>query len=169
MEKIKIGKIVNAVGLKGEVKVYNYSDRRERYEELDRIIVGNKEYSIENVRYQNAMVILKLEGVDDRDGSEALKGKDVYITEEDLVELPEDTYYLRDIIGLDILDFESGEKIGTLADVIQNAAQDIYRIALAEATEEGSKEALVPVVSQFVREVNLEEGYIRIKFIEGMI
>lgn len=169
MEKIKIGKIVNAVGLKGEVKVYNYSDRRERYEELDRIIVGNKEYSIENVRYQNAMVILKLEGVDDRDGSEALKGKDVYITEEDLVELPEDTYYLRDIIGLDILDFESGEKIGTLADVIQNAAQDIYRIALAEATEEGGKEALVPVVSQFVKEVNLEEGYIRIKFIEGMI
>ena len=49
MEKIKIGRIVNAVALRGEVKVYNYSGYKERYEELDRIIVENKEYEIEGV------------------------------------------------------------------------------------------------------------------------
>lgn len=51
MEKIKIGKIVNAVGLKGEVKVYHYSDYKERFEELDQIWVGGRKVTIEGVRY----------------------------------------------------------------------------------------------------------------------
>ena len=86
MEKIKIGRIVNAVALRGEVKIYNYSGYRERYEELDRIIIENEEYEIEKVRYQQEMVILKLSGIDNRNAAEAMKNKDVYITEEDLEE-----------------------------------------------------------------------------------
>ena len=58
MEKIKIGRIVNAVALRGEVKVYNYSGYRERYEELEQIFVEDKKYEIEKVRYQQQMVIL---------------------------------------------------------------------------------------------------------------
>lgn len=99
MEKIKIGKIVNAVALRGEVKVYPYSDRKERFEELERILTEkNKKmevYPVEGVRYQKGMVILKLKGVDDRNAAEALKESDVLITEEDLPELPEDTFYVR--------------------------------------------------------------------------
>ncbi len=74
MTEINIGKIVNVVGLKGEVKVYNYSDYKERYEELDHIYLYEmknlKEYKIEKVRYQKEMVILKLKGIDDRDMAE---------------------------------------------------------------------------------------------------
>ena len=94
MEKIKIGKIVNAVALRGEVKVYAYSDRKERYEELKEILVENKKeltpYEIQGVRYQKNIVILKLKGVDDRNAAEALKERDIYITEADLPELPDD-------------------------------------------------------------------------------
>ena len=61
-----MGKIVNVVGLKGEVKVYSYTDRNERFEELESIWLENKVYNIENVRYQNKVVILKLEGINDR-------------------------------------------------------------------------------------------------------
>ena len=75
MEKIKIGKIVNAVALRGEVKVYSYSDRKERYEALKEILVEQKKgftpYEIQNVRYQKNIVILKLRGVDDRNAAEA--------------------------------------------------------------------------------------------------
>ena len=96
MEKIKIGKIVNAVALRGEVKVYHYSDSKERFEELDQVIVERKGksqvYEIEKVRYQKDMVILKLKGVDDRNAAEALKESDVLITEADLKELPEDEH-----------------------------------------------------------------------------
>ncbi|MEE0742082.1 MAG: ribosome maturation factor RimM [Emergencia sp.] len=164
MEKIKIGRIVNAVALRGEVKVYNYSDRRERYEELSRIIVEDQEYEIEKVRYQQHMVILKLAGVDDRNGAEAMKNKDVFVTEEDLKELPEDTFYIRDLIGLDILEADSGEKLGVLKDVLQPSSQDVYVVALTDGGE-----AMIPVVKEFIREVSVEEGFIKVKPIEGMI
>ena len=163
MEKIKIGRIVNAVALRGEVKVYNYSGYRERYEELDRIIIDNKEYGIEKIRYQQEMVILKLEGVNDRNAAEALKTKDVFITEEDLKELPEDTFYIRDLIGMTVVNEETGETIGKMKDVLQNTAQDVYVIS----REEGS-DILIPAVSQFVKEVNLEEKTVKVKLNEGM-
>ena len=162
MEKIKIGRIVNAVALRGEVKVYNYSGYKERYEELDRIIVENTEYEIEKVRYQQEMVILKLAGVDNRNDAEAMKNKDVFITEEDLDELPDDTFYIRDLIGLQAVD-DSG-RIGIVKDVLQPSAQDVYVIK----TDSG-RDILVPAVKEFVKEVNLEEGFIRLSLIEGKI
>ena len=164
MEKIKIGRIVNAVALRGEVKVYNYCGYKERYEELDRIIVEDKEYEIEKVRYQQHMVILKLEGVDDRNGAEAMKNKDVFITEEDLLELPEDTFYIRDLIGLAVIDEESGNNIGELKDVLQPSSQDVYVVKRPEGSD-----VLIPVVSEFVKEVNLEERFVKVHLIEGMM
>lgn len=102
MEKIKIGKIVNAVGLKGEVKVYNYSDSVDIYETTDSVYIGDKLVKIENVRTQKNVVILKLAGISDRNGAEAAKGNELYITEADLPELPDGQYYVRDLIGMDV-------------------------------------------------------------------
>ena len=164
MEKIKIGKIVNAVALRGEVKVYNYSGYKERYEELDRIIVDNKNYKIEKVRYQQQMVILKLAGVNDRNAAEAMKNKDVFITEDDLQELPEDTFYIRDLLGLPVFDADTDEKIGTLKDVLQPSSQDIYVVKRPEGND-----VLIPAVSEFLKEVNVEEGFIKVHLIEGML
>lgn len=164
MKKIKIGRIVNAVALKGEVKVYNYSGYRERYEELDRIIVEDREYPIEKVRYQQQTVILKLAGIDDRSAAEGMKNKDVFITEEDLLPLPENTYYIRDLIGLSVIDEQDGSCLGRIKDVLQPSSQDIYVVELQTGGE-----AMIPVVSQFVREVNPEEGYVKVRLIEGMI
>lgn len=164
MEKIKIGRIVNAVALRGEVKVYNYSGYRERYEELERIIVDDKEIEIEKVRYQQQMVILKLSGIDDRNAAEAMKGKDVFITEEDLLDLPEDTFYIRDLIGLSVIEAENDQMIGKIKDVLQPSSQDIYVVAL----EKGG-EAMIPVVSEFVKDVSIDEGYVKVHLIEGMI
>ena len=164
MEKIKIGRIVNAVALRGEVKVYNYSSYKERYEELDRIIVEGKEYGIEKVRYQQQMVILKLAGVNDRNAAEAMKNKDVFITEADLKELPEDTFYIRDLIGLPVLNEETGEKIGVLKDVLQPSSQDVYVVKREEASD-----VLIPAVSQFIKEVNIKDGFIKVHLIEGLV
>lgn len=163
MEKIKIGQIVNVVALKGEVKVYNYSDYKERFEELDYIYVEDKKTNIENVRYMKEMVILKLEGSNDRNAAEALKGKNVYIGQDQLRELPEDTYYIRDLIGLEIRDQED-KKIGNLKDVIQNSAQDLYEIEL-----ENKNVTLIPAVEEFILDINLQEKYIKVKIIEGML
>ena len=168
MEKIKIGTIVNAVALRGEVKVYHFSDCKERFEELDEVILERKgksqTYRIEKVRYQNDMVILKFKGVDDRNAAEALKESDVMITEADLKELPEDTFYVRDLIGCSVFNAETGTEIGTIRDVLQNSAQDIYVIKTA-----GGKDAMIPAVGDFVDEVNIEERFVKVRLIPGLI
>ncbi len=168
MEKIKIGKIVNAAALRGEVKVYHYSDYKERFEELDRVLLEHKgkyeEYGIEGVRYQKEMVILKLKGVSDRNAAEALKERDIYITEADLRDLPEDTFYIKDLIGCNVVNIEDGSRIGAIADVLQNSAQDIYKIELASG-----KEALIPAVGEFVKEVDMARRLVKIRLIPGFI
>jgi 16S rRNA processing protein RimM len=164
MEKIMIGKIVNVVGLKGEVKVYNYSGFEDRYENLERIIAGNAEFKIESVRHQQQMIILKLVGVDNRDGAEALRGKNVYITEDDLLELPEEEFYIRDLIGMEVIDAESGERLGVLADVMTDRPQDIYVVKLNDGGQ-----CLIPAVDEFIKGIDGEARQIRVTLIEGMI
>ena len=163
MEKIKIGKIVNTVGLKGEVKVYNYSDSIEIYETIESIYVEDRLTVIENVRAQKNMVILKLEGADDRNAAEALRGKDLYITEDDLPELPEGQYYVRDLIGMSVTE-EDGNLLGHVTDVLQNTAQDIF-----EVESEHGKKLLIPKVDQFVLDIDAEKREITVRLIEGML
>ena len=161
-EKIQIGKIVNAVALKGEVKVYNYSDEG-RFDMLENILVEDIEYKIEKVRYQGNMVILKLKGVNDRNAAEALKNQYIYIWESDLPELDEDTYYIRDLIGMTIID-DNGTTIGLLCDVIQGTAQDLYEIKL-----KNGKLGYIPAVAEFVKDIDLDKNIITVKLIEGLL
>ena len=162
MEKILMGKVVNVVGLKGEVKIYSYTDRNERFEELDQIWLDSKAYAIENVRYQNKVVILKLEGINDRNKAEEQRNKKVYIEEADLAELPDDTYYVRDLIGLSVVT-EEGE-LGKITDVIQNSAQDLYEVKTAEG-----KKVYIPVVKEFVNEVDMENEVVKVTLPEGLL
>ena len=162
-KKIKIGKIVNTVGLKGEVKVYNYSDSIEIYETIESIYVEDRLTVIENVRAQKNMVILKLEGADDRNAAEALRGKELYITEDDLPELPEGQYYVRDLIGMSVTE-EDGNLLGHVTDVLQNTAQDIF-----EVESENGKKLLIPKVDQFVLDIDAEKREITVRLIEGML
>lgn len=161
MEKIKIGQIVNVVGLKGEVKVYAYSTP-ERYSELTEIYVDNERYKIENVRDKANVAMLKLAGIDDRNAAEAVKGKYIWITEDDLPELPQDIYYIRDLIGMDVV-HESGGYIGKVKDVIQNSAQDLY-----EVERENLSPLFIPGVDEFVVDVNMNKREIKVKLPAGL-
>ncbi len=163
MERIKIGQVVNVVGLKGELKVYHYSDYKERFEELDKIYLENTLHKISGVRYMKDMVILKLQGVDDRTAAEANKGEDIYIDKADIRELPEDTYYIFDLIGLSVID-EGGAAIGTLCDVIQNSSQDLYEIE-----RENGRKFLVPAVEEFILKIDMESRTMTVRLIEGLI
>ncbi len=161
-EKIKIGQIVNAVALKGEVKVYNYSDPN-RYDSLDSVLVGDERCYISKVRYQSSMVILKFKGIDDRNAAEALKGKELFVLESELPKLPKDTYYIRDLIGMSVV-LEDGRPIGSVTNVIQNLSQDLYELKL-----KNGKQGYIPAVSEFVKDVDLDKKEIVVKLIEGLL
>ena len=166
MEKILIGKIVSASGLKGEVKAYNYAQSVERFGKVRRLILEkdgeDRTFEIDKVRYQNGMAVVKLKGVDDRGRAEALRESMVYITGEDLEELPEGLYYVKDMIGLKVVDTGSYGEIGTVKDVLQNTSQDVYVVK----TPRG-REIMIPAVGEFVKDIDIEKGVLTVSLIPG--
>lgn len=163
LKRFKLGQIVNAVGLKGESKVYPYTDYKERFEELDSLYIENTVYKIEKVRYMGEMAIIKFAGVSDRNAAEALKGKYLYIDRENARELGEDEYFVPDLIGLEVID-EEGQRIGELSDVIQNSAQDVYEVKMPEG-----KTFMIPAVGEFILKVDMDKREMIVRLIEGMI
>ena len=166
MKEIEIGKIVTAVGIKGEVKFYSFSDDPMKLAEIEYIYVGKNKtrYDVEKVRSPKGnTVALKLIGIDTRNDAELLKDKLCYIDESMLVDLDEGEYYIKDLIGLEVFDEKDNSLVGVLEDVIQNTAQDIYLVK----TKDGS-EVLVPAVKEFIKDIDIAAGRIYINFIEGM-
>lgn len=166
MDKIVIGKIVNVVGLKGEVKVYSYAEEPDRFERLEKIFLGteekNTEYVVTKVRYKGDMVILTLDGVTDRNAAEALKGLMVLMDEADLEELPEGVYYIKDLIGMKVVS-DSGVELGTLKDINTNTAQRVYEVA-----RPGKPDILIPGVDEFILDTDMDNRVITVKVIEGL-
>lgn len=163
MDKIKIGQVVNAAGLKGELKVYHYSDYKERFEELEQIYLENTPYRIAGVRYMKEMVILRLEGIGDRTDAELQKGKDVFIDKAELRVLPEGTFHIFELIGMQVVD-EHGSQIGILSDVIKNSAQDLYEV------DRGNKEKfLIPAVDEFIIKIDVDSRTVTVRLIEGLM
>ena len=165
MSYIKIGIIVNTHGLNGEVKAKNFTDEVERFEDLDYVYIdtgnGIERFNIEGIRYAKSLAILKFEDYDNINEIESFKGSDIYIDNSQLRELPEDTYHVFDLIGLSVN--ENGKFIGKIADVNQNAYQDIYIVK-----KEDGKMIHIPAVKNFVKSIDLKKGIIEVELIEGM-
>lgn len=159
---IKIGEVVNVVGLRGELKIYPYSENKERFETLKTLYFDDTQVNIEQVRYKENLVILKIQGIDDRSGAEACRGKEVFMKEEELEELPQGTYYVKDILGFQIEDVSRGI-IGILKDVRDNGAQSLFII---ENNQGG--ELLVPAVEEFFIGVDMDRKVVMVDLIEGM-
>ncbi len=159
---VKIGRISSPQGIKGEVKVYPYTDEPGRFSEIESVILDGRKLAIEKVRYAKGMAVLKLEGVDDRNASKELRGKDLFVRRVDLPEQPQDVYFVQDLIGMDVVD-EEGRRIGELIEVNQNSSQDIYIIS-----KEDGGSFMLPAVKEFVRKVDIEQRRMTVRLIEGL-
>ena len=162
MDKIKIGQITGAVGIKGEVKVYDYGEDPERYRDFSRVIIDDNAYEILQAGTRKNLVVLRLDGISDRNEAEKMRGKDVYISEDELPELPEGTYYIKDLISFDVAD-ENGEKVGVLKDILTSSAQRLYVVE----TENGDR--YVPGVDEYILDIDTDNRVITIKVIEGLL
>lgn len=184
-ERVLLGKIVGAQGIRGEVKIYAFGDAPSDFTKYEKafLVLRDEEklVKIEKARIQGNLAVVKFVEIADRNAAEELRDAEVFVEAADLEELPEDTYYVRDLEGLRVIDEDTGEDVGVISEVIQNTAQDVYRIVLNDFSEsegkgEGGaqddsgapKETLVPAVKEFIKSVDLEAGTIRIHFIEGM-
>ena len=162
----KIGQIVKTQGLKGEVRVYSTTDDIYRFDDLNTFYIGkdfNTEYKVERVRYKGNLVIMKIKGIDTVEMAEKLRNKNVYVSREESRDLEEDEFFIADMIGIKVYTVND-EYVGTLDDVLQYSANDVYVIK-----GEDDKKYLIPAVMKFVPEIDIEEGKMIIDPIKGML
>ena len=164
---LKVGVITTTHGVRGEVKVYPTTDEPERFLELDYVLLDTgkelKRYDISNVKLFKNLVILKFDGVDNINDIEKYKGKELWIPREEGRELGEDEYYIADLLGMKVL-LEDGTEFGTLKDVMETGANDVYVI---DSREHG--EVLLPAIKECILDVDLDENAMTVHLMKGLI
>lgn len=165
-EVFQVGVITSPHGVRGEVKVFPTTDDNERFKDLKTVLLdnghGRKELEIEGVKFFKNMVILKFKGIDDRNDVERLRQAKLLVTRENAVELEEDEYFIADLIGLSVTSDE-GEELGTISDVLQTGANDVYVIS-----KEGAPDLLLPAIHDCVLDVDVEKGQIQVHLLPGL-
>ena len=161
VEFIPVGQIVNAHGIRGEVKLNPLGFDPEFLAEFDVLYIGGKRTEVKHARVHKSVVLLTLPGVNDMDAALALKGKDVSIRRDD-VEVPEGYYFDEEIEGLTVIDSATGDVIGKVRRVLSYPAHKIYEV-------KGEREYLIPAVpGVFIESVDLDAAEMRVHLMKGL-
>ena len=164
---LKVGVITTTHGVRGEVKVFPTTDDAERFLELEYVLLDTgrelRRLDIKNVRFFKNLVILKFDGIDNINDIEKYKGKDLWIPREEAQELGEDEYYIADLQGLNVV-LEDGTEFGTLRDVMETGANDVYII---DSNEHG--EVLLPAIKERILDVDLEKNTMTVHLMKGLL
>ena len=160
---LEIGKIVSVFGIKGEVKVEPWCDSPEFICEFDTLYYkSGTPVEIERSRVHKNQALLKIKGIDTPEEGVKLRGRVLYMDRDD-VELDEGAYFQQDIIGLIVRDSATGEEYGTVSDVLETGANDVYEIT----DKEGGKK-YIPAIPDVIDKVDLENGIMTITPLEGL-
>ena len=160
---LEAGKIVSVFGIKGEIKVQPQCDGPEFLCGFDTLYYkSGTPVEIERSRLAKNIVVMKVKGVDTVEEAQKLRNRVLYIDRED-VELEEGCYFVQDLIGLEVVDADSGESYGKITDVSQTGANDVYHI-----TDEKGNVKLIPAIPEVVAETDIESGIMKITPLEGL-
>lgn len=166
-DMLQVGVITQTHGVRGEVKVFPTTDDVNRFKKLKQVIldtgIETMPLEIQSVKFFKQFVILKFKGIDNINDIEKYKRCSLYVTREHAVPLEEDEYFIADMIGMEVCT-EDGNIFGTLKDVIETGANDVYVI---ESAEHG--EVLVPAIKECIRSVDIEKGQMMIHLMDGLI
>jgi 16S rRNA processing protein RimM len=166
----QVGSITQTHGIRGEVKVFPLTDDISRFKNMKNLLLdGGKDgyitLEVENVRPQKNLVILKFKGIDNINDIEKYKGKGLYVTKENRVELKEDEYFIADLIGCDVFTEDNLDtKFGVISDVMETGANDVYDIELA-----GGGNVLVPAIKDCVLQVDVDNRRVVIRLMKGLM
>ncbi|WP_066647585.1 ribosome maturation factor RimM [Christensenella timonensis] len=155
----ELGRILKPQGIRGEIKMDAYTDDLSRFSYLEQVFFRREDGSYEGVRVHSARVdaryaYLKLEGYDDRNAADALRGAMLYVDREHAAQLPQGAHYIRDLIGL-CVQTQDGSVVGKLADILQNGAADVYVVKT-----EGRGNCMFPSIPGVILEKDLAHGKI---------
>lgn len=172
-----MGRVAGHRGRSGELTVFVFGGDAEHWSRLRSFWIGSKDgtqgrfYAVQASRAYRDRLVLKLEGIDDPDGAEALRGKRLMARDAEAPPLPDGVWYTARLIGMMVLD-ESGGRIGRVTDVTSAGGADLLVVRDAAAPEEDSTESneiLIPLAREIVIEVNEEERIMTVRPPEGLL
>ena len=166
-KRLEVGQIVNTFGIKGEIKVTPFKNDIRRFDDLKKVYVKTRKesklYNVENARYHKNMVLLKLKGINTPEEAEMLRNAFLEIDREDAIPLEEGTYFIADLLGLEVYTDE-GKLLGKVEDIYNTGSKDIYVIK-----DELGKQVLLPGINEVIKEVDLNNGKIIVHLIPGLV
>ena len=164
---LQVGIITSTHGVRGEVKVYPTTDDPRRFRRLKEVVLdtGREKINleIEGVKFFKQFVILKFKGLDNINDIEKYRQKSLYVTRKNAVRLQRDEYFIADLIGLKVQD-EDGTELGTVKDVIETGANDVYEVEMADG-----RSLLLPAIKQCILNVDVENGTMQVHVLEGLL
>jgi 16S rRNA processing protein RimM len=167
-----VANVIRPHGVAGEVACGIVTEFPQRFRRTETVYLSApgddgppQPYSVQRTRIARhrdvAQLVLKLEGVDDRDAAMALRGTLVQVPADEAWKLPRGRYYWHQIIGLRAVT-GGGRELGTVKDILETGANDVYVIQ----TERG--ELLLPAIKQVIKKISPEEGIILVELLPGM-
>lgn len=170
---LRIGKIISLHGIKGEVKIFPTTDDVKRFDDLHKFYILKDEdakdetfntatvYESQGVKYIKNTCILKIKGYDKIEESNKFIGSSIYVDRSNAVELKNNEYYIVDLIGLKC--FKDDNLIGNVKDIMKTKVNSILVVDF------NKNDLLIPMVSDFIEHIDIENSIIKIKTIEGLI
>ncbi len=160
---LEVGKVTATHGVMGEVRVQPWADSPDFLCQFKTLYVDKTHWPIqvERARVHKNMAILKFQGVTDVPSALAMRNAVLYVDRND-VQLPEGSFFLADLYGLEVRDAKSGAVLGKLEDILTLPAGNVYVV------RGGERELMIPAVPAFIAETNVDGGYLRINLIEGL-
>ncbi|WP_153720455.1 ribosome maturation factor RimM [Sporosarcina cascadiensis] len=170
MEWYNVGKIVNTHGIRGEVRVMATTDfPDERFavgSELAIFMPKSKTpvmVKVVNHRKHKNFNLLTFEGYPNINDVEKFRDGIVKVSERDLTELEENEFYYHEIIGCRVVT-ETGEEIGTVTEIIETGANDVWTV-----TPEEGKPHYIPYIEQVVKEIDVDDKLVKIELMDGLL
>ena len=164
---LEIGQIVNTFGIKGMVKVKPFTDNIKRFDKLKKVYIenknGRKEYEIEELKYHKEMVLIKFKGIENPEDANLLRESYLTVNRDDEDPLEEGTYYIVDMIGLEV-ETDEGEKLGNLVDIFNTGSNDIYVVK-----NELGKQILLPAIKDVIKKIDMEKRKMIVHLIAGLM
>lgn len=162
-EFLECGKILAPHGVRGLIKVEHYCDTPSTLTAQKRVFFaekdGYKEVRVISASVNGPTVLMQLEGIDDREYVQGMKGTVIYLKRED-IKLPRGKHFIADIIGLSVIDIDTEKILGTVSDVQDSPRHKLYFV------KAGDKEVIIPEVDEFIKEIDTDRG-VFVKLIPG--
>jgi 16S rRNA processing protein RimM len=164
-QRICLGVLIGARGVTGEVRVKTYTEAPEDIAAYGTLSdeAGKRTFEITDLRVIKGQASVKIEGVEDRDAAEALKGIEVFVSRAELPETEEDEYYHNDLIGLAVEDAD-GKAVGTVKALYDFGAGDVIEIE-----REVGADVLLPFNAEMVTEVDIKAAKIVVEIPEELL